>query len=116
MGELFETLREAVWAELERPARPREITAVRRNLQRAHLDRLETLLLQESLPGIGGETTIPPDARSLARAELEALRRRLATAEGAADGLSRETRAHLAESRARAERALETSLTLPAGG
>ena len=42
------------------------------------------------------------------------MRRRLATAEGAAGGLSREIRAHLAESRPRAERTLEASLTLPA--
>lgn len=115
LGELFGTLTGSIWSEIERPSAPEEVASTRRNLQRAHLDRLETLLLRESLAGPGGEISVPQDARALARAELGDLARRLEGAVAADGSLSRETRAHLEESRARVERALEASLTMSAG-
>ncbi len=114
LGELFATLTDAVWSEVARSGSPREVASVRRNLQRAHLERLEALLLRESMPGIGGEVTVPHDARALARAELTELGDRLERATRADGGLTRESRAHLEESRARIDRALEASLTMSA--
>lgn len=111
LTELFETVTDAVWSELEAPSRVGEIGSLRRNLQRAHLERMTALLLQEEVQGIGGTVSIPEDARSLARAELSGLSDQIGRAlrSGVSDAM---TAAHLSESRARIDRALEASLTL----
>jgi len=107
-AELFRTLGEAIWSELETPGRPRAVNALRRKLQRAHLNQLGALLLP---PGPG--TALSEDARSLARLELEQLGARVRQAEAGTvpDAM---TRAHLAESRAQIQRMLEAAVALPA--
>ncbi len=107
-AELFRTLSDAIWGELDTPGRPRAVNALRRNLQRTHLNQLGTLLLP---PGPG--PTLSEDARSLARLELEQIGAKVRQAEAgtAPDAM---TRAHLAESRARIQRMLEASVALPA--
>jgi len=111
LPELFESLRESVWSELEEGAvGGGDIDSMRRNLQRAHLDHLTALLLEPTID----DTDVPPDARALARWELVQIARQV---DGVLDGgyaasLDVSTRAHLAESKARIERALDASLAL----
>jgi hypothetical protein len=99
--ELMETLREAVWSEL---ATGSSVPAMRRDLQRAHLDRLVTLVTE-------APTGTPADARAVARMTLQeiglAIDRALLS-----PSLDAYTRAHLNESRVRAERALAAGLDL----
>ena len=87
LSDLYDTLDGAIWAELRTG---KEITAMRRNLQREHLRRVAAMLVRPS-------PTAPADARSLARdgaIELQS-RIRVALAKGTQ---SRESRAHLRES------------------
>ncbi|MBI4513112.1 MAG: zinc-dependent metalloprotease [Gemmatimonadetes bacterium] len=107
LGELFGTLTSAVWTELgEPPQRPRAVNSFRRNLQRMYLDRLVGLMVA---PG----AFTPEDARSLARMHLKQLAGRI---DGAlkTPGMDDMTRAHLEESRARIERALNAELSIDA--
>ncbi len=115
MGELFGTLTGAIWSEVTGSGSPREMDSFRRNLQRAHLSQLEDLLLMDEVPGFGGTVSVPEDARSLARLELSELSERLDAVLASEASLSRETRAHLAESKARIDRALEASLVVNGG-
>jgi len=87
LSEVYATLNSAIWAELKSGA---EIDRLRRNLQREHLKRLQTVLTR-------APANLPPDALSLARLHATQLQSdlRAATARG---GLSVESRAHLAES------------------
>lgn len=106
LPELFGSLSESVWSEvLERSAR--DVSSMRRNLQRAHLDHLTALLLDPQVD----DTQVPPDARALARWELSRLSERLDETVGGSS-LDVYTKAHLAESQARIDRALEASLAL----
>jgi hypothetical protein len=86
LGELYASVQAAVWSELKGG---KEISTMRRNLQREHLKRLTAILLRPSL-----ET--PADARSLQRENAIELQRELRAALARAG--SRETRAHLSES------------------
>lgn len=85
MVELFDDLRDGIWAEL---ALGKKIDVHRRSLQRAHIERLELLLT-------GNEPTIPAqfrafvgpqinasqsDIRPMARGELKTLQRRISAA------------------------------------
>ncbi len=110
LPELLNGLAEVIWQELWTPP-VRQISASRRDLQRAWLERMSYLLLD-------ADARLPADARSLARAVLADLSHRLADAL-AAPGLDAYTRAHLAEAAARIERVLEAQVTAPsltAGG
>lgn len=69
----------------------------------------------EGMPAFGGTVSVPEDARSLARLELSELSERLDAVLASDASLSRETRAHLAESKARIDRALEASLVVNGG-
>jgi hypothetical protein len=110
-AELFETVGAAIWAELGlAPRAPRNIDSFRRNLQRAHVNRLTGLMLDQRSPWQTLPT--PEDARSLARYELSELSRRIDRALAARGSLDTPTRAHLAETKARVDRALDASLTL----
>jgi hypothetical protein len=101
--DLFDDLRRGIWGELERGG---AIEIYRRNLQRAHLERLEYLLTQEPPAPSGqfqGQRTnvdvSQSDIRALARAQLvdlEAAARRQAAASG-----DRLTRYHLEDVAAR---------------
>ncbi len=79
--ELMRDLRRGVWSETRSG---RSIDTYRRNLQKAHIDRLEYLMTAENqrkLPDFGGYrkstavNTSQSDIRSVARAELNNLRR-----------------------------------------
>ncbi len=89
--ELLTTLTRTSWSEVW-TGTPRAVTALRRDLQRAHLDVLTGMVLR---PAAGA----PADARSVARATLKDLDTRLERALRGA-GMDAYTRAHLEESRA----------------
>ncbi len=84
----------------------------RRDLQRVHVDRLAQMLVS---PPAG----LPDDARALARLQLTRIDGRAARALAAGTPMGDATRAHLLESRARIQRALEASVDVasarPAG-
>ncbi|WP_305981922.1 zinc-dependent metalloprotease [Roseivirga thermotolerans] len=70
--ELFSDVRNGIWSELRRGS---AIDTYRRNLQRAHIERLETLLTEEAqssrfAPSIDASQS---DIRAVARGELKAL-------------------------------------------
>jgi hypothetical protein len=94
-------LKDAIWREL---ATGSVIPAMRRDLQRAHLDRMVTLVTEAP----GGT---PADARAVARMTLHELVVGIDSAL-LAPSLDAYTRAHLYESRVRAERALAAGLDL----
>jgi hypothetical protein len=98
LSALHETLQSAIWSEAKTGA---ETTALRRNLQREHLRRITTVLLK---PPAG----MPADAVSLSRDNARQLTKTLREAL-AKRALSKETRAHYAESL----NALEESLKAP---
>jgi hypothetical protein len=112
--ELFETLTRAIWAEAAYPAAgaaavPRNITSVRRDLQRLYLNSLIRMVLSP-LP----ET--PEDARTLARATLAELGGELDRSllrRGVA--LDAYTRAHLVDSKERISQALNAQMIQTAG-
>ncbi len=95
IAEMFMKLRETIWSELEKPT---NINSFRRTLQREHLGKLIKLLLQP-------DGRAPQDASSLARMDLIAIRDNIekALSEGELEVYSR---AHLDETRARIELAL----------
>jgi hypothetical protein len=99
--ELFEQIGRDVWSEVYGPAR--NIPAMRRDLQRAHLDRLIELTLRP-------QAQMPADARAIARMQLVELDRRLGARTAAAGGLDAYTRAHLEEAKSRIGKALEAEL------
>ncbi len=99
MPELFDTLRHAIWQELDAET---DIVLTRRLLQREHVRKLTGLLLRSA-------STVPADARSLARADAIALAERIGAARRL-PRLSREARAHLDESLASLQDALKASL------
>jgi hypothetical protein len=99
--ELLESLSDAIWSEVRAGT---SVPSMRRDLQRAHLDRM--IALVTDAPG-----GMPADARSVARMTLEDLGNDLQAALGSRD-LDAYTRAHLNESRVRVERALAAGLEL----
>lgn len=102
--ELMSELTRAVWAELW-DTRTASIAAQRRDLQRAHLEGMTSLVVSppERLPG---------DARAVARAQLRDLDRRIAAALGRSGSADAYTRAHLQEARDLIGRALDAGLQL----
>ncbi len=114
VAEIFDRLTGAVWSELEDPEAPSSINSFRRNLQRSHIERLQTLLLNDELQTFGGAVSVPEDARSLARHEMREILSMVDEALASGASLGDVNRAHLRETRARAERALEAGVTLPA--
>lgn len=88
LSEVYGTLNNAVWSELKTGG---EIDAMRRNLQREHLKRLQGVLTRGNGPGLLA------DAYAMVRFHAVQLQSDLRSA-SAKGGLSVETRAHLAES------------------
>lgn len=86
LGELYDTLQSAIWSELKSG---KEINAMRRNLQREHLKRIANALVKAA-------PATPADARSLQRANAVALQENIRKA--LTKPMSREAKAHLAES------------------
>ncbi len=99
LPEVFTGLRSAIWAELDAGS---NITSLRRGLQRMHLDRLVATVVKPA-PGT------PEDACALARADLKALQAQIASAV-AGGSLDAYTRAHLDETAAVIEAALEAGI------
>jgi hypothetical protein len=102
IAELFSSLRDSIWTEV--PARPAPgsapaVNSFRRALQRRHLDYLIFL-------GTNEVAGAPKEATTMARADLADLKSRLAAALKAAS-LEAPVRAHLAESAARIDQALD---------
>jgi hypothetical protein len=102
MDELFAAIRNSIWSEL---IRGDNIGSIRRNLQRAHLNRIIQLAVS---PVLG----TPEDATTLARADLKWIAARCDRGLNR-KGIDRITRAHLDESRDRIRAALEAPLTRP---
>jgi hypothetical protein len=106
LTEYFDRMTTMVWSEVSAggaPLQSLERPGTRRELQRAYVDKLASLV---SAPIPGG----PDDARALARLQLQKIDSRCATALNNAS-LGDNTRAHLLESRARIRRALEATRT-----
>ena len=87
LSELYDTLQASVWSELKSG---REVTPMRRNLQREHLRRVAGQMLRPT-------GSLPADARSLLRLNAQSLASGI-RASMAKRGFSKETKAHLAES------------------
>jgi hypothetical protein len=100
--ELMGALTRSIWTEAWGPA-PRTTSAVRRDLQRAYIDQMTQILVKPA-------ARTPADARSVARAQLRDLNRRIGTAVARGATLDAYTRAHLEESRARIQKALTAGL------
>lgn len=92
-------LTSAVWSEA---ASPRNVSTMRRELQRSYLENMRML-------AIGEVPRLPADARSVARAQLAGTKSRI-DARLSAGGLDAYTRAHYAESSARIARILDAQL------
>lgn len=101
MPEIFQDVRRAIWSEA---INNRNANAFRRNLQRAHLQRLADIVTDRTMG-------FPEDAVTLARVDLRALRGALQTAVGGGN-LDTITRGHYEESLAVINAALEASLDL----
>jgi hypothetical protein len=86
LEELYSTVQGAVWSELKTG---KDISGMRRNLQREHLKRVAATLLR-------GSPATPADARSLQRENALKLQREIRGAMG--KPMSREAKAHLSES------------------
>jgi hypothetical protein len=89
LSELYTRLGRDIWSELDGAGNTRtlDIPAPRRALQREHLNRISAMLLR---PGAAGRA----DARSLVRAQAQALRLRIDAA-ARRSNLGADTRAHL---------------------
>ena len=113
-GALFQDLTGAIWNELENPSQPTPINSFRRTLQRTYADLLIELMMGKTswititLAG-ADQLEAPEDVRSMARLELSDLSTRIEQALDAPN-LDRDTRAHLTETQARIDRALNASL------
>jgi hypothetical protein len=111
VAELFDRMGNAVWSELgASPRAPRNIDSYRRNLQRSYIEQMTRVLLNRA--AVSWFAPVPEDARSLARYEFMQLSNQLDQALRTGANLNVETRAHLAESKARIETALQASLTI----
>jgi hypothetical protein len=99
LSELYDTLNAAIWSELKSG---RDITPLRRNLQREHLRRVAGALIRPT-------ATTPADARALQRENAKALAAQIKAAQ-AKPGFSKEARAHLAESANTLDEALKAPL------
>jgi hypothetical protein len=129
MSEVFRSLTDGVWSELNVPvpaadakekSRKLKLSIVRRNLQREYLRRLYTMVLGESrgqMPDIfaflsfGGGGSYPADARALARMHLKEINERIGKALDDRDLTIDDTaRAHLEETRSRIAKVLDAKV------
>jgi hypothetical protein len=99
LSELHDTLHRAVWSEL---GTRRDIPLARRNLQREYVVRITTALVRPA-------TSMPADARALARADAVRLRAEIDRTKDLPTR-SAEARAHLAESLVALDQALRSPL------
>ena len=99
LSEVYDTLQAAIWSEARTGQEP---PLMRRNLQREHLRRMATAIVKPT-------PTLPPDARALMRESARSLAALLREAR-AKPGLSKEARAHYADSLNTLEETLKASL------
>jgi hypothetical protein len=100
LSELHGRLTRAIWSELGQPG---EISPMRRELQREHVNRLTGALLRPS-------PTARADGRALVRAEVQSLTARVQAASRRASA-SPETRAHLQDVLESLQQALQAKVT-----
>lgn len=99
LNEVYGSVQDAVWSELKSG---KEIDRMRRNLQREHLKRMQTVLTRSP-------AALPADALSLMRLRATELQGQLQRAAGR-PGLSVESRAHLQDSLGTLTEALRASM------
>ncbi|MGV3719626.1 MAG: hypothetical protein ACO1SX_01855, partial [Actinomycetota bacterium] len=104
LPELFQAINASVWSEL---GAKKDIPALRRQLQRVHLDLLIDMAVN---PGNG----TPEDARALGWDQLRQLKSKMMTARQR--NTDAYTRVHLDESLMRIHRALNATQTVGGGG
>jgi hypothetical protein len=127
LDEIFRALTDGIWSDLGSPvgdpkANQVALSTVRRNLQREYLRRLNAMVLGDGSGGFGdqfsyvvirrgGGSSVPADARSLARLHLSEIGERIEKALDRKDvKLDDTTRAHLKESRQRITKVLDANL------
>ncbi|MBI4663372.1 MAG: zinc-dependent metalloprotease [Verrucomicrobia bacterium] len=124
VSEIFRAITDGVWSELATGSDAKDVSlsTVRRNLQREHLRRLANMVLGsrrsplEDLYGyviiLGGSSSVPADAKSLARMHLREIGDRIDKKLSLADlKIDDTSRAHLIECRQRIAKVLESSYT-----
>ncbi|HEY7329071.1 MAG TPA: zinc-dependent metalloprotease [Gemmataceae bacterium] len=126
IAETFRGVTDGIWSEgvatdKDRKDGKRRVASsvIRRNLQREHLKNLFTLVLGERQQDnsfyiiiiFGNRSSVPPDARSLARMHLRDIRKRIEeTLENKQVTVDDTTRAHLEECRERIVKVLNASM------
>jgi hypothetical protein len=124
VAEVFRCTTDSIWSDLPNdPKKDADLTSsiIRRNLQREHVKKLTTLVIGEKAStfsfGFGPElfesrsSTVPPDARSLARHHLREIGSRIDAALKSKPATADETVvAHLEECKERITRALTASM------
>ncbi len=111
IAEMFRCLTDGIWndsADKDGKEGKRQVSSsvIRRNLQREHLKNLFALVL-------GGRSSVPPDARSLARMHLRDINKRIdAIVKNKQIVVDDTTRAHLEESRERIVKVLNASMRI----
>ena len=116
LTEMMRDLRQGVWSELRSGKR---IDTYRRNLQRAHIDRLAYLMTAENQSGrtfspyvkVTAVNTSQSDIRAVVRAELKTLRNQLRSARGG-DAMSR---IHIADAIERINNILDPKVVVTKG-
>jgi hypothetical protein len=99
VADLYDAIQASIWSDLKGSG---DITLMRRNLQREHVKRVTYALTRN--------VSLPADARSIQRLNAQELVKQLRTAQ-ARPGLSKEARAHLADSLNTLEEALKAPMT-----
>jgi hypothetical protein len=105
MDDLFDGLDSAIWSELDDGAV--KISSLRRNLQREHLKQLIRLALRP------GQSTVPEDATTLARASLTKIQTKIHDVLNAAKVTDPVSNAHLQETDDRIATALQAQMQKP---
>jgi hypothetical protein len=103
LPELYTTLQKGIWTEVVEPDKePRNISSLRRALQREHLNLMTRMVLRS--------VDVPEDARTLAWYNLRQLRDKLKKALSHSGKLDEYTKAHLEETRDRINKTLNAEI------
>ncbi len=105
MADLFNGLDTSIWSELNADAA--KISSLRRNLQREHIKHLIRLTIRS------GQSGVPEDATTLARASLQDIQTKIRRVLGASGVTDATTRAHLQETDARITATLQAQVQKP---
>jgi hypothetical protein len=121
IAEVFRSVTDGVWSAAPNGAgkadrKTAAAAIMRRNLQREHIKKLSTLVLGEKNSGfafffmMGDGGSVPSDARSLARAHLKEINKRIEAALKEKPDADETTVAHLEECRERIAKVLSASV------